>query len=153
MNTSAIAGKALYLEFRHGGQTQQVLLTPEGLSSSGKAVPMTCYRRKISSANPRKTWKQVSASISSERDPITNAFVQIGNEHALLASHNLLSFTDSLFNQLIAQGWKLYMQPITVEVTKDDLDEVRMSKTPYKILGRITRCRRALKFGEEYFVS
>ncbi len=150
--TSLVAGKALYLEFRHGAQTQQVLLTPEGTTVSGKAVPMTCYRRKISAVSPRKTWKQVSASISSERD-ITGSFRQIGHEHALLASQNILSFTDSLFNQLIAQGWKLYLQPIAVEVTKEDLDEVRMSKTPYKILGRITRCRRALKFGEQYFTS
>jgi hypothetical protein len=152
MNT-LIAGKALYLEFRHGPNTQQVILTPEGLTASGKAVPMTCYRRKINAVNPRKTWKQVSSSISSEKDALTGAFTQISKEHALLASHNILSFTDSLFNQLITQGWKLYMQPIVVEVTKEDLDDVRMSKTPYKILGRITRCRRTLKFGEELFVS
>lgn len=153
MNSSTVAGKALYLEFRHGGNTQQVIFTPEGITASGKAVPMTCYRRRISAMNPRKTWKQVSSSISSDKNPMTGAYTPLQKEHAVLVSHNILSFTDSLFNQLITQGWKLYMQPIVVEVTKEDLDEVRMSKTPYKIIGRITRCRRVLKFGEELFTK
>lgn len=152
MNT-LIAGKALYLEFRNGPQTQQVILTPEGLTAANKAVPMTCYRRKISAVNPRKTWKQVSSSISSEKDLMTGAFVQVSREHALVVAPNILNFTDSLFNQLIQHGWTLYKQPIVVEVTKEDLDDVRMSKTPYKILGRVTRCRRILNFGEALFAE
>jgi hypothetical protein len=51
------------------------------------------------------------------------------------------------------QGWTLFKQPIAVEVTPEDMDDVRLGKTPYKILGRITRCRRTLGFGEELFVS
>ena len=149
-NTSVV-GKALYLEFRHGSYTQQIVLTPEAIMSGGKVVPMTCYRRKISESTPRKTWRQVSSMTMSEKDVNTGAFAVMTKEHALATVPNRMMFTDSLFNQLIMQGWQLYKQPIAVEVTQEDLEDIRLSKTPYKILGRITRCRRALSFGEELF--
>jgi hypothetical protein len=150
VNTS-IAGKAVYLEFRHGNHTQQIILTPESVMLGGKTVPMTCYRRKISSANPRKTWKQVSSMAMSE--VAGGTYIPMTKEHALATVPNRLMFTDSLFNQLINQGWQLYKQPIAVEVTQEDLEDIRMSKTPYKILGRITRSRRALNFGEPLFAE
>jgi hypothetical protein len=78
---------------------------------------------------------------------------QYSIEQATLVARDKVSFTDSLFNQLVNNGWTVYKQPIVVEVTPEDLDDVRLGKTPYKILGRITRCRRTLGFGEALFVS
>ena len=48
-------------------------------------------------------------------------------------------------------GYKLYKQPIVVEVSQADVADIRSSKTPYKVLGRITRARKALGFGEKLF--
>jgi hypothetical protein len=62
-----------------------------------------------------------------------------------------MDFTKSLMTQLVASGYTLYKQPIVVEVASSDLDDVRLSKTPYKILGRVTRSRRKLEFGESLF--
>jgi hypothetical protein len=146
------AGKALYLEFRHGINTNQVILTPEGATLSGKVVPMTAYRRRISPSTPRKSWKQFSSAVVSDQIG-AGTFAQYSTDHALSTVRDRIGFTDSLFNQLIMQGWTLYKQPIAVEVTVEDLDEIRMGKTPYKILGRITRCRRTLEFGESLFAS
>lgn len=151
MTNTSVAGKALYLELRKGSFTQQIILTPEAVMAGGKTVPMTCYRRSISEANPRKTWKQVSSMTLSEKDPSSMAFIQLTPSHALATVPNRMMFTDNLFNQLITSGWSLYKQPIAVEVTQDDLEDIRLSKTPYKILGRITRCRRVLDFGESLF--
>lgn len=147
-----VSGKALYLEFRHGQNTNQIIITPEGIASNGKAVPMTCYKRLIRPDAPRKTWRQVSSSFLSERDH-AGAFVPLSMEHALSTAADKVGFTDNLFNQLLTQGWKLHVQPIAVEVTPEDLDDVRGGKTPYKILGRITRCRRTLNFGESLFAE
>ena len=151
MDTKVI-GKALYLEMRNGLHTMQLVMTPEGFTSSNKLVPMTVYRRRISKVQPRKTWKQISAHTAPECDA-SGKIAQYSLEQALTVSKDKLSFTDSIFNQLVMQGWALFKQPIVVEVTPEDMDEVRMGKTPYKILGRITRCRRTLGFGEELFVS
>jgi hypothetical protein len=150
MENVATVGKALYLEFRRGDATQQILFTPEGVNANGKYVPMTTYRRRISEAAPRKAWKQMSTGFISEKNP-DNSLVQLGKEHALRTVADRIAYTDNLFRQLIAQSWTLHKQPITVEVTPEDLVDVRESKTPYKILGRITRCRRTLDFGEALY--
>jgi hypothetical protein len=151
MDTKVI-GKALYLEMRNGLHTMQLVMTPEGLTTSNKLVPMTIYRRRISKVQPRKTWKQISAHTAPECDA-SGQIAQYSLAQAQLVAKDKLSFTDSIFNQLIMQGWTLFKQPIAVEVTPEDMDDVRLGKTPYKILGRITRCRRTLGFGEELFVS
>jgi len=150
MNTTVV-GKALYLELRRGGYTTQVLMTPEAMNLSGKLVPMTCYKRRISASEPRKSWKQVSAGFTSEKDINTGTIFQMSTDHAIATVANRLQFVDNLFNQMISQGYTLYKSAIAVEVTHEDLDEIRMGKTPYKILGRITRCRRTLNFGEDLF--
>jgi hypothetical protein len=151
MDTKVI-GKALYLEMRNGLHTMQLVMTPEGLTTSNKLVPMTVYRRRISKVQPRKTWKQISAHTAPEMNA-SGQIAQYSLEQAQLVAKDKLSFTDSIFNQLVMQGWTLFKQPIAVEVTPEDMDDVRLGKTPYKILGRITRCRRTLGFGEELFVS
>jgi len=151
MSDTKVVGKALYLEFRRAGETNQVIITPEAINAAGKYVPITTYRRRISSSNPRKTWKQMSTVFRSEIDPATNKLVVLGREHALATVADRISYTDNLFNQLVTSGWSVYKQPIVVEVTEDDLEDIRLSKTPYKILGRITRCRRSLNFGESLF--
>ena len=153
MTDTKVVGKALYLEFRLGGSTNQVIITPEAINASGKYVPITTYRRRISSTSPRKTWKQMSTVFKSEVDPTTNKLVALGREHALATVADRISYTDNLFNQLVTASWQLYKQPIVVEVTQEDLEDIRLSKTPYKILGRITRCRRALNFGEALFAE
>lgn len=152
MQTTAVAGKALYLELRSGDYTTQLILTPEGFTTSNKLVPLTLYRRRISKVQPRKTWKQISANQSPECDSM-GKIAQYSIEQATLVARDKVSFTDSLFNQLVNNGWVVYKQPIVVEVTPEDLDDVRLGKTPYKILGRITRCRRTLGFGEALFIS
>ena len=150
MNTTVV-GKALYLELRRGGYTTQVLVTPEAIMLNGKVVPMTCYKRRISSSEPRKTWKQVSSMFMSEKDPVTGAFFVMNKDHALATVPNRLQFVETLFMQMISQGYSLFKSPITVEVTHEDLEDIRKGSTPYKILGRVTRCRRALNFGESLF--
>lgn len=144
-----VVGKALYLEFRYADNTTQVILTPEGISSGGKLIPMTCYRRTISSTKPRKSWKQVSSTAVSALE--TAGIAPLSTEHALATFRDRVGFTDNLFMQLMSRGYTLYKQPIAVEVTREDLDDVRSGRTPYKILGRITRCRRTLNFGEALF--
>lgn len=149
--SSSVVGKALYLELRRGNYTNQILITPEGVTANNHYVPTSTYRRRISDISPRKTWKQAITMFASERTPEANRFVQLGTEHALATVPDRLAHTNSLFTQLIAGNWKLYKQPIVVEVTQEDLDDVRMGKTPYKILARVTRSRRKLGFAEELF--
>jgi len=147
-----VVGKALYLEMRSGGNTMQLILTPEGFNSNNKLVPMTLYRRRINRITPRKTWKPITSHLSPECDAM-GKLVQYSVEVALPKSKDKMSFLDPVLNQLVANGYTVYKQPIAVEVTSEDLDDVRLSKTPYKIIARITRSRRATGFEEALFTS
>jgi len=142
-----VIGKALYLELRTpANQTYQMLLTPDGISSNGRAVPSTLYRRQISKLKPRRAWKTYSLPTL----PINSfgAYETQSKDDATQAAHQRLNYMATTLSQLNSYSYKLYKSPILVEVAQEDLEQIRLSKTPYKILGRITRVRRTLGFGE-----
>jgi hypothetical protein len=141
-----VVGKALYLELRAGTSTYQLLLTPDGISSNGRAVPATVYRRQISSAKPRRAWKTYSLPALD-----LNAFGTyevVEKDKALHTADSRVGYMATTLSQLKSYGYTLYKQPLLIEVSQEDLESIRLSKTPYKILGRITRVRRTLGFGE-----
>jgi hypothetical protein len=141
-----VVGKALYLELRAGTSTYQLLLTPDGISSNGRAVPATVYRRQISSAKPRRAWKTYSLPALD-----LNAFgtYEVADkDKALQTADSRVGYLATTLSQLKSYSYVLYKQPLLIEVSQEDLESIRLSKTPYKILGRITRVRRTLGFGE-----
>lgn len=141
-----VVGKALYVELRNSNQTYQMLLTPDGVSSNGRAVPSTLYRRQISKLKPRRAWKTFSLPAL----PLNSfgAYDTQSKDDAMQAADTRLNYMATTLTQLNSYGYKLYKNPILVEVAQEDLESIRLSKTPYKILGRITRVRRTLGFGE-----
>lgn len=146
-----VIGKALYMEFRQGGNTYQTILTPDGLLNDGRSVPATLYRRQISRIHPRKAWKTYSLP-SLGKDEFGAFRKYSGEEHTSLISSRV-AHLESIFSRLESYSYRLYKQPIVVEVSIADLQEIRNAKTPYKVLGRITRLRRHLGFGEQLFAE
>jgi hypothetical protein len=142
-----VQGKAVYLEFvkpAHG-ITTQVLIMPEGMSTSHKTVGMTVYRRRLSVSQPRKTWKaatthHTSVTLLSSSSPVTPD----------QATDQILSFLFPLFRSLETNEYVLYKDPIVVEVTAEDLEAARLGKTPYKAMARIWKVRKQLGFPKEY---
>jgi hypothetical protein len=78
-------------------------------------------------------------------------FVQLDKELALATFDVRMRDFESVFKQLVSYGYTVYKQPIVVEITEQDAMDASNNKTPYKVLGRITRSRRALDFGESLF--
>jgi hypothetical protein len=142
-------GKAVYLEFRKGSMTTQVLFMPEGMASSHTIVPLSMYRRRISEHAPRKTWRLIAGTTTTAKmAPVTSGAVS--NPAAASMATTMLTFADPLFTQLSTNNWKLLKEPVVVEVTADDLECVRTGKTPYKALGRIWKARKFLGFPAEF---
>ena len=112
VNTNGIhvVGKAVYLEFRKGTSTTQVLLMPEGMASSHSLAPLAMYRRRLSVIQPKKTWRQIASSV-------TSVSASAGGVRTEQAAMNLLAFADTLFQGLVKNEWKLYKEPVVVEVT------------------------------------
>ena len=149
---SNVVGKALYLELRNGSYTNQIIVMPEGVAANGSYVPTVTYRRRISANSPRKTWRVMSSLFRSERNP-DGQLVPLGREHALATVTDRLGYSKGLFDQLTAGGYKIFKTTITVEVTKEDLVDAYNGKTPYKVIARITRSRKALNFGDALFTE
>ena len=146
-----VIGKALYMEFRQGQNTYQAILTPDGLTSDGRSVPATLYRRQISKFHPRKSWKTYALP-SLPKTEFGNFKKYFGDEQKSLIDSRA-SYLENIFSRLETHSYQLYKQPIVVEVSLADLEEVRNARTPYKVLGRITRLRRHLGFGEQLFAE
>jgi len=146
-----VIGKALYTEFRAASQTYQLMITPDGITSNGKYVPAMVYRRQISSSRPRRAWKNFSLPSLNVNE--FGAFTTTPKDQAIETAKSRLEFMMSTINQMTAYKYQLYMMPIVVEVASEDLDGIRLGRTPYKVLGRITRVRKALGFSQELFVS
>lgn len=136
-----VAGKAVYLEFVKPDMVTQVLVMPEGMSSAHKVVPFTVFRRRLSTSFPRRTWKMLSASVTSDRliGPDANA-----------KALNLMTGLTRYLESLQVNGWQLKIAPVVVEVTTDDLEQCRAGKTPYKALSRVWKARKHMGFPKEY---
>lgn len=150
-NTNHTVGKALYLELRRGRVTDQVLITPEGISETGRYVPMATYRRRVSESAPRKSWKQQCTLFRSEIHPDTNQLVQLGAEYALATVKDRVGYMTGLFEQLVSLGYTVYRQPLAIEITPKDLDDVAKGKVPYSAMHRLNQSRLAAGFSAQVF--
>lgn len=148
--TTKVYGKALYLELEQPGSASvlQLLLTPDMQSPSGSHVPMTLYRRRLTSAKPRTTWNAYSTYDKPKLDVDGKFEVLTSKYDAMKVAKERLTFGDKLFAQIIDHGYSLRKSPIVVEIGIDDLDDICAHKTPYKILARITRTRKVLGFAD-----
>lgn len=144
-NDTQVQGKAVYMEFVKNGMTQQVLVMPEGMTTSHKVVPMTVYRRRLTTMQPRKTWKAAAASYQS-----TSLLTGPSAVERSLVPEQMLSFLFPLFRSLQTNSYVLYKEPVVVEVTSEDLELARQGKTPYKAMARVWKARKKLGFPKDY---
>jgi|688.fasta_scaffold14736_21 hypothetical protein len=148
--TSPPVGKGVYLEFVKGQKTTQVLVLPEGMTSSHKLIPMTMFRRSISPASPRKTWKMFSSTFTSSSARAQLGSTYSGPELESKIAETITNFIDPLLASLHSNGYKLIKDPIVIEVTAEDLEHARQAKTPHKAMGRVWKVRKQLGFPKEF---
>jgi hypothetical protein len=155
MQANDIAGHAVYLEFQRGSATVQVLLTPEALTEAFQHVPPAMYRRQISISSPRSTWRNSALAPTADFDVSTGLLKSKNtdiNQADLPSRVGVQMFdTSKLVHQLTVQEYKLNKQAVVVEVSVADMSDIRMGKTPYKVLNRITKSRKALGFSDSLF--
>ncbi len=146
-----VVGRAVYLEFIKPGQVQQFLLMPEGIAAAASPgqlqsrVPVTLLKRRLTISAPKRTWR--SFAMGSVMNPNNEPKALMCSTEQLDKAKAALKHADQFFNGLIGNAWAVQNNKIlVVEVTAEDLLDVRRGKTPYKVLGRIMKCRRANGF-------
>ena len=159
MEPTQLAGHAVYLEFQREMSTVQVLITPEALTETFQHVPPTMYRRQIHTTASRATWRVTTLNRATEFDSVAGTLKVLPSlaemsSAEIPSKHGIDSFQGlRLFAQLANQNYKLRRQPIVVEVSVADMNDIRAAKTPYKVLNRVTKSRKALKFPDTLFAS
>lgn len=148
-----VVGKALYLEFRptlegvmDECRAMQFIIFPEAVVDAA-VVPQKLFRRQLSDARPRATWRGTATNVTHTYgvgfEPRED--VDLPNLDTPLNSDNIVTkrLQSPLFvlEQLMASNWKTYHKPIVVEVTAEDMRNVKNGKIPYKALNRILKSR------------
>ena len=148
-STSAtnVVGRAVYLELRSPNEkaTYQLLLTPPmrvPSNPSQKVMPVM-YSRQLSESFPKRTWRNSVAAMSD--------FDNVGTIPEMLERR--LRVVDSRLERLIGADYKVYKEPIVVEVSEDDIKDIMAFRTPYKVLGRVERVRKAKGFSKHPLAS
>jgi hypothetical protein len=67
--------------------------------------------------------------------------VKISDAHKDEFAEQRMSFTSQLFDGILNGGWTLMKEPIFLETSKKDLQDIRDGKTPNKLIYRINQSR------------
>jgi hypothetical protein len=141
-----VQGIALYAEFRKPGAMMQILITPDGYANDGKEVPASLYRRVTTPLTPKKQWRSSGLSWRAVSELNGEA---LANDNKEKFVETRMSFATQLFDGIKNGGWILTNETLFIETSKKDLDDVKLSKTPNKMLYRINQTRTALGFPAE----
>ena len=138
--------KALYLELRRENNTSQVLLIPQVTNpSKGKTQKSKLITRQISSANPRRSWRYYSFKTVPLLEPTADSV------RALVDAQPLIGEIGPFLAGYSAGGWKLVYQPLAVDMSTDDLNDVWDANTPNALMRRVLKARSEAGFPEALF--
>jgi hypothetical protein len=143
-----VQGVAVYAEFVRAGETTQMLITPDCYTNTGTLTPMAIHRRVVTPASLKKQWRSTPL-----RNEQVKEFVAVGVQ---LDDEKVSDFTDtrmryafSFFDEMVRHDWVIRQEPILVEVSKYDADDIAKNTTPSRVLYRVGISRKALGFPAE----
>jgi hypothetical protein len=144
--TKDVQGISLYAEFRKPGAMMQIIITPDGYSVDGKETPASLYRRVTTPATPKKQWRNSNMSWRAISELNGEALPADKKEEF---TETRLGFATQLFDGIKNGGWTMTKEPLLIETSKKDLDDVKLGKTPNKLMYRINQTKTALGFPAE----
>jgi hypothetical protein len=140
-SSKSVQGSAFYAEFTNSyGHVFQIFITPDGVNEVGELVTATAFTRTLSEAKPKRQWRA------------TKLGRQIVNEDGVATPESRetrLSALEYTVRRLSTQ-YTLVEKPLFVEVSKKDLLDVGLGKTPIKVTYRIGQTRSAQGFPEMF---
>jgi len=129
-----LVGRAVYCEIvlrtNPDASVFQMLLTPEAQSKlvpSLRTIPIA-YRRQLTNGGPKKQWRWLNPS-SDEYLPGSSSLQR-------------RRFLDATMERLASRGFVVLKQPLIVDVSEHDLEDIAKRQTPYKLIGRVHKVRR-----------
>lgn len=143
-----VQGVGVYVEMtrNHGGvqSTAQMFVFPDGYDSAGNLHGLTLGRRVVSKDSPKKPWRFTALDPNPEGMTITD-----DEREAFVEKRTALP--SELLSMYVNGGWKMVNQPILIEVSRKDWDDLSEEKTPTKFIYRVTQSRAELGFPADLF--
>ena len=146
--TKDVQGVALYAEFRKPGATMQLLVTPDGYNEEGKEVPANVYRRVVTPKTPKKQWRSSNLRVTSKMRECKDYGTTLPDDQKNKIAEKRYAIAETLFDSLLSGGWTIEKEPLFIEASKKDMTDIRLGKTPNKMLYRINQTRKAQGFPE-----
>jgi hypothetical protein len=134
-----LVGHAVYLELvlktNPSSTVFQMLICPEAQSklTPTRKTTSIAYRRQLTAGAPKKQWRFIN--------PTAEAYAP-----GPVLSLTRRQYLDQTIERLAARGFEVFKQPIVVQVSEKDLEDICDRTTPYKLIGRVNKVRRKLGF-------
>lgn len=129
-----LVGRAVYCEFvlktNPDASVFQLLITPEAQSKLVPSMRSTsiAYRRQLTNGGPKKQWRWLNPSLD-----------EFAADADALKRRTYLNAT---VERLHHRGFVVLKQPLVVDVSEHDLEDICRRQTPYKLIGRVLKVRR-----------
>jgi hypothetical protein len=134
-----VQGVALYAEWDRPGALMQVIITPDGYAENDTIVPAAMTRRITTTENPRKQWRTSELGVKMYATPVWEEIVPEFVE-------SRMSKAQPWFDKMLEGDWKIVKEPLLIEVSKKDLTDISLGRTPKKFLYRVELVRKSLEF-------
>lgn len=140
-----VQGVAVYAEWAKARCLLQVIITPDGYTeSSNEFVQASMYRRITTAEKPKQQWK--ASSLEHDKRDEYGPLLPLTDEETSQYAERRLSKTIEWFDRMIVGGWEIVKEPLLIEVSKKDMDDIRLGKTPSKFMYRVDLVRKTLEF-------
>ena len=158
LNEREAIAKALYMEFREGVYTYQVVAVPSAVSlDKSKVYDAGLAHRRISHWSPRRNWKFTTWGPSASRAPLARTpmgeFEQIVDQAQLdEAVKSNIEYIEDAIGMLARRGYTTPHKSFAVEMSEKDYKSfTKDSKLSADLYRRITRSRASFGYPEELF--
>lgn len=139
-----VQGIAVYAEWTKPNALLQVIITPDGYTESNEFVQASMYRRVITTERPKQQWR--ASALGSDKHDEHNSILPLLDTEITSYSETRMSKTTEWFDRMLVGGWEIAKEPLLVEVSKKDMDDIRLGKAPAKFMYRVGLVRKALGF-------
>jgi hypothetical protein len=139
-----VQGVAVYAEWAKPDALMQVIITPDGYTETNEFVQASMYRRIITTENPKKQWR--ASFLANDKSDEYGTEMPLLNEEKQGYAENRMGKAAQWFDKMILGDWKIVKEPLLIEVSKKDMEDISLSKTPSKFMYRVELVRKSLDF-------
>lgn len=149
-----ILGHALYFEFRKSENTQMRFFT-QGVfdAASGSLVEPQMIARVISPAAPKRKWRyKPIEGTELDVDRTKKQLLEVEDVlRAKAAVNPLLQAISKEVQVANDHGWQNIGRPLVIEMTANDVESIRLMRTPEALIRRLMNARLDSGYPEAIF--